>query len=159
MSFGRLAGRRIKWMLLPVIIVFCLISFSWLGGLKCYSVVSGSMNPSVPVGSAIFIKARPPGEIRNGEIITYCMGQGKTVITHRVVENNKKKRQFITKGDANNSPDPKPVNWENLQGQVVFCVPFAGYVLNFLGTRNGKLAEVFLLLACYLATEIFEGKI
>ena len=81
------------------------------------------------------------------------------MITHRVAENNKEKHFFVTKGDSNQYQDTKPVKWENLQGTVVFCIPFAGYVLNFTGSRTGKIAAVFFLFAIYLATEIFEGQI
>ena len=158
MNFGRLAGRLGQMTLLFVLTILFIFSVPSFGGLKCYSVVSGSMAPSLPVGSAVYIKSKSPEKIREGEIITDCTEQGKTVITHRVVESNREKQQFITKGDANNSCDPKPVSWKNLQGSVVFCIPFAGYALNFLGSRNGKLAAVFLLLACYLGTEFLKGK-
>lgn len=158
MSLGRLAGKLGKFTLLLALVTLLTLFVPQLLGMKCYSVVSGSMTPSLPVGSAVYISADSPEQIQEGEIITYCTDQGKTMITHRVVENNREKQVFITKGDANNSSDPRPVKWENLQGKAVFCIPFAGYVLQFLGSRNGKLAAALFLLAGYLATEIFEGK-
>ena len=116
------------------------------------------MSPDLPVGSAIYVKEKEPEKVEKGEIITFTTEQGRTMITHRVAENNKEKHFFVTKGDSNQYQDTKPVKWENLQGTVVFCIPFAGYVLNFTGSRTGKIAAVFLLFAIYLATEIFEGQ-
>ena len=103
--------------------------------------------PDLPVGSAIYVKEKEPEKVEKGEIITFTTEQGRTMITHRVAENNKEKHFFVTKGDSNQYQDTKPVKWENLQGTVVFCIPFAGYVLNFTGSRTGKIAAVFFLFA------------
>jgi len=62
------------------------------------------MEPAFNVGDVII--AGPPGSggIKPGVIVTYAMG--KTLITHRVlsVDGN----TLITKGDANETPDPNP---------------------------------------------------
>ena len=147
---------KIIWLVLIILVVG--FSFPQIYGMKCYIVMSGSMSPDLPVGSAIYVREKNPAEIEKGEIITFTTEQGRTMITHRVEENNKEKQFFITKGDSNQCQDTKPVKWENLQGTVVFCIPFAGYVLNFMGSRMGKIAAIFFLLAFYLVTEIFEGQ-
>ena len=134
---------KIIWVIFVILLVG--LSFPQIYGMKCYSVMSGSMSPDLPVGSAIYVKEKEPEKVEKGEIITFTTEQGRTMITHRVAENNKEKHFFVTKG-------------ENLQGTVVFCIPFAGYVLNFTGSRTGKIAAVFFLFAIYLATEIFEGQ-
>ena len=137
---------KIIWAIFVILLVG--LSFPQIYGMKCYSVMSGSMSPDLPVGSAIYVKEKEPEKVE----------KGRTMITHRVAENNKEKHFFVTKGDSNQYQDTKPVKWENLQGTVVFCIPFAGYVLNFTGSRTGKIAAVFFLFAIYLATEIFEGQ-
>ena len=146
--------------ILGIVFIMLLVglSFPQIYGMKCYSVMSGSMSPDLPVGSAIYVKEKNPAEIEKGEIITFTTEQGRTMITHRVAENNKEEQFFVTKGDSNQYQDTKPVKWENLQGTVVLCIPFAGYVLNFMGSRMGKFAAIFFLLAFYLVTEIFEGQ-
>ena len=80
------------------------------------------------------------------------------MITHRVAENNKEKHFFVTKGDSNQYQDTKPVKWENLQGTVVFCIPFAGYVLNFTGSRTGKIAAVFSCLQFIWQQKFLKGR-
>ena len=130
---------KIIWGIFVILLVG--LSFPQIYGMKCYSVMSGSMSPDLPVGSAIYVKEKEPEKVEKVEIITFTT-----------------KHFFVTKGDSNQYQDTKPVKWENLQGTVVFCIPFAGYVLNFTGSRTGKIAAVFFLFAIYLATEIFEGQ-
>lgn len=153
---------RVKWLgnfiLLAAVTGFISFSFPQIYGLKCYGVVSGSMCPALPVGSAVYIQEKNPEEIEEGEIITFTTEEGGTVITHRVVENNKGQQVFITKGDANDNIDISPVKWKNLCGKVVLCIPFAGYLLKFLGSWNGKITAILFLLAFYLVAELLEGK-
>lgn len=113
------------------------------------------MSPALPVGSAVYVREKPPRKIKAGEIITFT--GGSTVITHRVIENDKGQQLFVTKGDANGQPDLKPVKWENVKGTVAFCIPYAGYVRLFLGTWKGKAAVLFFFLAFFLGMNIFEG--
>ena len=112
---------KIIWVIFVILLVG--LSFPQIYGMKCYSVMSGSMSPDLPVGSAIYVKEKEPEKVEKGEIITFTTEQGRTMITHRVAENNKEKHFFVTKGDSNQYQDTKPVKWENLQGTVVFCMP------------------------------------
>lgn len=114
--------------------------------------------PALPVGSAVYIKKKAPEAIEKGEVITFTADKGETMITHRVVENNKEKQFFITKGDANDSQDIQPVKWKNVCGTVIFYVPFAGYILKFLGSGRGKAAVLFFLLAFSFCTEMSGGE-
>lgn len=134
------------------------LSFPQLYGMKCYAVASGSMSPAFPVGSAVYIKKRSPEQVEKGDVITFKAENGKTMITHRVVENRKEKQFFITKGDANDSQDIQPVKWENLCGVVAFSIPFAGYMLKFLGSKKGKMAVLFFLVAFSFGMEMSGGE-
>ena len=68
-------------------------------GYGIYHVVSGSMAPEIPVGSAIYVKAAEPETIAEEDIIAF--ESGEVVITHRVVQNKTVEGTFTTKGDAN----------------------------------------------------------
>ena len=103
---------KIIWVIFVILLVG--LSFPQIYGMKCYSVMSGSMSPDLPVGSAIYVKEKEPEKVEKGEIITFTTEQGRTMITHRVAENNKEKHFFVTKGDSNQYQDTKPVKWENL---------------------------------------------
>jgi hypothetical protein len=48
---------------------------------------------------------------------------GKTPVLHRVIEINE--TTVTTKGDNNDNPD-KPVNWEFVQGKIIYQIPLLG---------------------------------
>ena len=81
-AFCSLAGTVI---LLCVIGAFLPLTIPNLLGYQIYEVVSGSMEPEIPVGSVIYVKAAAPEEIGEGEIIAFM--RNSSVITHRVEEN------------------------------------------------------------------------
>ena len=135
-----------------MLICFC---YPQILKMRCYTVVSGSMSPALPVGAAVYVKEKQPREIKKGEIITFF--EGETVITHRVMEIDENAQLFMTKGDANEKQDTQPVKWENVYGTVVFTVPYVGYVRLFLGTWNGKAAVLSCFLAFSLCMNIWEG--
>ena len=145
--------------MLVTVVLLIGLSFPQLYGMEGYAVASGSMIPALGVGSAVYVKAKAPELVEQGEIITFTTDTGGVRITHRVVKNDKERQSFITKGDANESEDIQPVKWKNLCGTVVFSVPYAGYILKFLGSGNGKGAMLFFLLAISLCTEMSGGEI
>lgn len=149
--------QKLKQIFLAVFVcVLFFLCFPQILQMECYTVVSGSMSPALPVGTAIYVKKKPPQRIKQGEIITFT--GGNAVITHRVIENDQERQLFITKGDANAKPDAQPVKWKNVNGIVAFSIPYVGYVKMFLGTWNGKAAVLFFLLAFYQGINIFEGR-
>lgn len=86
---------KIIWVIFVILLVG--LSFPQIYGMKCYSVMSGSMSPDLPVGSAIYVKEKEPEKVEKGEIITFTTEQGRTMITHRVAENINGKAFFCNK--------------------------------------------------------------
>ena len=111
--------------------------------LRCYTVISGSMAPGIPVGSLIYVKKIDFEDIREHDVITYATRNGKMTVTHRVEQVNSARRTLITKGDANNAEDPTPVQEGQIHGIVVRCIPFLGYCYTGL---NGKKGGILLFL-------------
>ena len=72
-------------------------------GYEIYNVISGSMEPEIPVGSLILVAPSQPESIIEGDIIAF--ESTDSVVTHRVVENKKLEGELITKGDANEKED------------------------------------------------------
>ena len=56
-----------------------------------------------------------------------------------VQENVSAEGELVTKGDANDEVDIRPVPYQNVLGRVVFSVPYVGYFLIALGSTPGKL--------------------
>jgi signal peptidase len=94
------------------------------------------MEPSIKTGSVVFIKYLPAERIAVGDIINFQNGKS---ITHRVVEVKKEGNEyiFITKGDTNNSSDINPVGASQVQGKVIFSIPYLGYLSFFMQTPGG----------------------
>jgi signal peptidase I len=105
-----------------------------------YIVRSGSMEPAINTGDVVIVGPAVTGSIKPGDIITYKID--KTLITHRVlsVDGN----TLITKGDANQSPDPNPVLLSQVQSRYLFRIPYIGYVAGFVRTRLGWLLTIIL---------------
>lgn len=127
-------------------------------GYRVYAVLSGSMEPELPVGSVIYVAPQEYESIEVGDVITYKMNNGRTVITHRVIEKNQQEQMFYTKGDANGTPDAKAVPWDEVEGVVKFSAAGLGYLTIFLESTPGKLFLAALLL-WLLALEAIMGGI
>ena len=75
--------------LLIVLAAICVpLTVPRMFGYHIYTVISGSMEPAIPVGSLLYIPKVRPEDIREHDVIAYYGGEdGTAVITHRVVEN------------------------------------------------------------------------
>lgn len=94
-----------------------------------------SMEPTIPVGSAVFVKMIEPDELKTGDIITYSTSKdGSVVVTHRINEVVKGENylKFITKGDANNVTDLNPVLSSSVIGKVNLIIPYLGNILIYI---------------------------
>lgn len=97
------------------------------GGLKTFVVQSGSMEPSIKTGGVVVIK--PMDTYGVGDVITFGpRSKTKPPTTHRIVE-VKADGNFLTKGDANEDGDIRPVSRYEVIGQVLFTVPYVGYAV------------------------------
>lgn len=130
-------------LLLAVMAVALPFSVPKLFKYQIYNVLTQSMEPAMPVGSAIYVKRCDPQALRQGEIITYRLSEATGLVeTHRVVENDTQAKQLITKGDANALPDVDPVSYERVVGKVVVCIPVLGTVSEMLHSGPGVTACV-----------------
>lgn len=129
---------------LVVVAAFLAIAFGGvrLAGLSPFAVLSGSMEPELPVGSLIYVKPVDPTEVHVGDAITFRFESG-TLVTHEVYEVDAEAHEFRTHGIANVdsqgniSPDAAPVPWSSLVGSVVACVPLLGYINVFITQPPG----------------------
>lgn len=60
--------------LVSVIAVCVPITVPKLMGYEIYDIVSGSMEPEIPVGSVIYVKAAAPEDIQEGDVIAFRRG-------------------------------------------------------------------------------------
>lgn len=123
-------------------------------GYQSYSIETGSMTPTIPEGSMIFVKKYSSFEDYNvDDIVTFTDYSGQKSFTHRIVEINEKNKTFYTKGDANSDRDPSPSDVSYAVGKVEFSIPLLGYVASFLKQTAVKIAVAVIFIA-WTAIEI-----
>ena len=120
-------------------------------------VLSGSMEPLMPVGSLAVMKSVEPTQIEVGDIIAFKPRWDPDVtVSHRVIEVIEEPfLAFRTKGDANEDPDWDILPVDYVLARVAFNIPKLGYVLNRIsGYIRGPLA---LALCVILPTVLLIG--
>ena len=142
-----------------ILVVMILIMFvPKLLGWQNLAVLSGSMEPNIPVGSMIIVKDVNPKELETGDVITFRVSDS-TLVTHRVVENNKDTQEIVTKGDANEDNDGNPVSYANVVGELFISIPLLGYLSIYMQSILGiaiLCGVVFILLLLNFLPDIFE---
>lgn len=124
-------------LVLVLVILACLpVPLAHLCGYEMYNVISGSMEPAIPVGSAVYVKPVQPAEVQPGDVIAFY--SGGSVVTHRVVENDPTQSSFVTKGDANAQPDLNPVRYSELIGRIQYHLPVLGGLLGVYAGGPGR---------------------
>ena len=103
-------------------------------GNKFFTVLTGSMEPTIMTGDLIITKETLPQEIKVGDVITFGSLNSNNITTHRVKEiiHEEGKIKYITQGDANNVQDPSPVPEEVLIGKVIKCIPKLGNIMSWM---------------------------
>lgn len=124
-------------------------------GYRLMTVLSGSMKPLLEPGDIILIRTVNHRNIRVGDVVTYKIKQS-LLVTHRITHINKKSNElmFKTKGDANNVEDENVVSQSQLIGLMIFCIPYGGYIAQFIRTPFGITMLAFLSIVIIIVSEI-----
>ena len=147
--------------LIIIAVIVCMLPLAVpkLMGYQTYDVVSGSMEPEIPVGSLVLVKETEPEEILKGDVIAFMSARDTgTVVTHRVVENDAENGEFITKGDANEQNDMNPVPYGDLIGRVEKHYPVIGGIMAGLTTGMGKI-YLLMIVASGVILNLLSGKL
>lgn len=133
-------------MLLLLVAVAILLAGVRLVGLQVYTVLSGSMEPTYPVGSLIYVKKVDYTRLKPGDPITFLLDE-KTVATHRIVrvvpdEEDPSVLRYVTKGDANDAEDGAMVHYKNILGMPVFAIPKLGFLASAIQSPPGSYIAV-----------------
>ena len=160
--------------LVLVVFGFAFISRTLSGSnLPIAAVQSGSMEPTIPVGSLLFIQKVPRADIAagdppTGDVVIYIFPN--EVVTdyflfavydplpwsHRAIESAQINGTyyFLTKGDANRFPDQNPnmpstwVPEDRIIGKVTYFIPYLGYP--FLWFKNVGVVTLVLVVLIVL---------
>ncbi len=116
------------------------------------------MKPTINMGDMVItgpINGPLGGEVRPGSIVTYQ--RGAELVTHRVLSIDGD--TLVTKGDAVEDPDARPVNLSDVRGVYLFKIPYIGYVSDFARTKFGWFLLIIIpatALVALLIRDIFK---
>ena len=137
--------RKVRQILLNVLLIIILavgvfVAFSMLpikGNYKLFTVMSGSMEPKISVGSVVVVK--PISTYSVGDIITFQGTGTADKTTHRIyrISDSGGRKIYTTKGDANDGPDGTPTYENQIIGKEYASAPLLGYLFNYIKTPVG----------------------
>lgn len=120
-------------------------------GQKFFTVLTGSMEPTINIGDLIVVKEVSEDDIKVGDIITFSSIDENSIVTHRVKDiiNEDGKVRYITQGDANNVEDQNPVDSSNVIGKVGRWIPKVGASASWMKS-NLKLIIVLVFVITFM---------
>ena len=136
--------------LLPILVInLTLIAKSYIhadevpsvGGKFPMIVLTDSMYPEISAGDLIICDTIAAEDVQVEDVISFYdpMGNGTTVVTHRVLEILEEDGELVfrTKGDNNNAEDRVLVPAESVIGIYRSRIPGAGHIAMFMQTTPG----------------------
>jgi len=141
--------------LIAVIGISVPLSIPRLLGYEVYYVESGSMEPTLPIGSVVYVENINPREAETDDIVAFHYDG--VVVTHRVVQNQYFSEELITKGDANQTQDINPVSYNQFIGRVKYHVPYIGPIMMVAASDIGKV-YLMVLAFCGVMFNILAGQ-
>lgn len=136
--------KLLSWVVIAVIALYLAVAAPILLGYHPMVVLSGSMEPTYPVGSIIYYQKCTFEELEEGDPLTFYAGEA--LVTHRITTVNAISRTVITKGDNNETEDPVPVEEEKIVGKATrFSIPYGGYFVTY-----GKQPAIIIIMASIL---------
>ncbi len=130
-------------------------------GVTPMATLSGSMSGTeeghIEVGDLIFVGRTDAETLVAGDVISYM--EGEIIVTHRIVEvqtNEEGEIEWITKGDANNTNDTRPVKASQLVGKYMFRIPKLGDFVLFMQKPMGMLMFIGVPVLAFIGYDIFR---
>ena len=118
------------------LLLLCTVAAGLIFGLRLCSVVSGSMEPTIPTWSMCVIDTHTDyDDVEVGDVIVYYRAADGARIIHRVIAIYPE--GMVTKGDANAVDDGLSVTRANYYAKSLFHVPYLGGLSQKLRTPVG----------------------
>jgi signal peptidase I len=156
--------------ILPIVVFMLVTSKSdVLFGVRSFVVLSGSMEPTLPVGSVVFTKAAT--SYQKGDVVTFQ--KNGAVVTHRLndfkyedpstssgqVRPDQPEQEFIqTKGDANKNADAELITKSDILGKQILMVPLVGKFIVYLKTLPGLILFIMVPSVLFILFELWNMK-
>jgi signal peptidase I len=125
-------------------------------GHRSFTVMSGSMEPTIDTGDVVVVRSIAPLEANVGDVLTFRdPTDGSRLVTHRLrkARARGKTAVMVTKGDANNTPERWAIPIDGNVGQVQYRIPYIGHAV---ASIRGRGPGFFLLLLPVLLLGVYE---
>jgi signal peptidase len=109
-------------------------------GDRPYTVLTGSMEPTIAAGDVVVDERISPLEARTGDVVTFRDPKDQSrQLTHRVksIRRQGSHLWFVTQGDANNTVERWRIAGDGSLGRVLYTVPWVGHVAVLTNTPLG----------------------
>lgn len=131
-------------LIITVVLVTCIpAAVPRIFGYEIYNIVSGSMEPELSVGSAVYVKQLPEEEYRVGDVIAFYVND--SIMVHRLIEIDEEHHEFHTKGDANAAEDMNPIPVLHVIGRMEYKISSIGKLMVLYSTLMGKIYVICFL--------------
>ena len=148
-------------MALALVIALAVVSFAPRAfGYMPFAVLSGSMEPELPVGSMVFVHQVDPTNIAVGDNATFYRSDG-AVVTHQVYEvdlwrRRSARRESQQKCRWNHRARRRADAFFTRDRRRFFCVPYLGFVNAYCTTMPGLLVVVAVLALLVAASIVLD---
>ena len=134
------------WCAIGVVVgLVALVTVPRTVGVTPFTVLTGSMEPALDPGDVVLSAPRSPLDVAPGDVVTFHdPSRDGELVTHRVESMRRTGAavSFVTKGDANDVSERWTVPVDGTIGRAAVRVPDVGHVLQWAGTREGKLGLI-----------------
>jgi len=134
----KILGTTIGWVATAAVVLFTALAVTHV--ISPRVVLTGSMVPTINPGDLEITVSASHRTPHIGDIVVYTGrrfdGTKVADFSHRIISGDAV-NGFVVKGDANPSPDTQHPTLKDIQGVVVYVIPFVGNLLN---------PQIFLLL-------------
>ena len=158
-----------------VLTLIFIISITFIGarafGIESFVVMSGSMEPTIHTGALVFVDTKAKYDsIGLNDIVVFDANpdtlidgesSGKSMrVIHRIVqkvENTETNgKEYVTKGDNNESNDSVTVTPNTFIGKELFSIPSLGFAIQFMNKYNIKYAIIIFILLLVVFELVFN---
>jgi signal peptidase len=134
-----------------------------IGGIRIFTIITGSMEPVYNVGDILVSKNVSPADLKIGDNITYLGAKGDLeglVVTHQIVNasHDETGYHFVTKGVNNEIADPK-IDANQIYGKVIYktvLLSFVCKIMNNIVAYFTIFAIVALLVSYQIVRSIYD---
>lgn len=127
-----------------------------LGGYSLMTVLTTSMEPTIPRNSLVLLRHRDPELLNVEDVVTYVRENGTTV-THRIINiyddfEGTLQRAFRLQGDNNATTDPDIIHADQILGDIIFHSVILGQIIVFIQYAPLLTAALIIIYVLLVAT-------